>query len=100
MIINYNKVEFKPNSSFGDWIDMYLNEDYLESVRIFEGDDSEIPNGLSNLYYMYLSLEKLLWIRNCDVIYIKNLSSGLYDKDFINYERELTNKQLIKLYNY
>lgn len=99
MLIDFNKVSFDLNPSFGNWLDMYIDKEYIECVTLFEGDKETDEVSLGPLFYTYKVCAKLLIIRSCDSIYLANTASEYYSNDFQTVDLLILNKALLKLWN-
>ena len=97
MLIDINKVEFSLDPSFGDWINMELDDEYIESVELFDGDEETDELGLSSMYYVYLVCAKLLTMRSCDYLYIANAGEEYNSSSFQELDLAILNRTLPKL---
>lgn len=99
MLIDLNKVEFSLDPSFGDWLNMTLDGEYIECVTLFEGDETDDLD-LGPLFYTYKVSAKLLHMRNCDYIYISNAGAEYNSNDFQTIDLTVVNHSLRKLWRH
>ena len=83
MLINCNLIEFFKVSD--DWIDVCYDNEYIQSIK---------PYSKNKIFNIYCASDKLLTMRNCDVIYLQNLYSQSSEFEFERV-REKLNKKLL-----